>query len=93
MEFFPLVSQWEPALGGLPCIISGCLVVLYKQPCVRLVGVVETWRRIFAKILLKVTVPKATMTFQDYQLCARLKAEIDGAVNIVQAIWDGNSTT
>ena len=54
----------------------------------RPVGVVERWRRIFAKIVLKVTVPKATMTFQDDQLCAGLRAVINGAVHRVQYIWD-----
>ena len=33
------------------------------------------------------------MTFQDDQLCAILKAGIDGAVHGVQDIWDENSTT
>ena len=33
------------------------------------------------------------MTFQDDQLCAILKAGIDGAVHGVQDSWDENSTT
>ena len=33
------------------------------------------------------------MTFQDYQLCAGLKAGIDGAVHGVKAIWDKRLTT
>ena len=33
------------------------------------------------------------MACQYYHLCAGLKVGIDGAVHIVQAIWDGNSTT
>ena len=56
----------------------------------RPVGVGETWWHLFAKILLKVTGPETTIAFQ---LCAGLKAAIDGAVHRVQAIWYGNSTT
>ena len=41
----------------------------------------------FAKIVLQVTGPEATMECQDEQLCAILKAGIDGAINGVQALW------
>ena len=37
------------------------LIALDKQPGVRPVGVGETWRLIFAKIVLKVTGPETTM--------------------------------
>ena len=33
------------------------------------------------------------MAYQDDQLCAGLKAEIDGVVHGDQAIWDKNSST
>ena len=45
--------------------MSGSLIVLDKQPGVILVGVTETWRPIFAKIVLKVTGPEATMECKD----------------------------
>ena len=51
------------------------------------VGVGETWRRLFAKILLKVTGIEVTMVCKDDHLCDGLKAGIDGAVHGVQAIW------
>ena len=51
------------------------------------------WRRIFAKILLKVTGPEAIMACQYDQLCAGIKAEIDGAIHGVQALWDENLST
>ena len=47
----------------------------------------------FSKIVLKVTVLEATIACQDEQLCAGLKAGIDGAIHGVQALWDENSTT
>ena len=72
--------------------MSGRLIALDKQPGVRPVGVGETWRRIFVNIVLKVMGPEATMAFQDNQLCAGLKAGIDGVIHGVQALWDENSS-
>ena len=51
------------------------------------------WQHIFAKIIIKVTGPEAIITCQDDQLCAGLKAVIDGAFQGVQDIWDKNLTT
>ena len=59
--------------------MSGRLIALDKQPVVRPVGVGETWRRLFDKCVLRVTGPEATSVCQDDQLCAGLKAVIDGA--------------
>ena len=70
--------------------MSGCLVVLHKQPGVQPIVVRETWRRIFDKIVLKVTGPENTMACQDDQLFDSLKAGIDRKVHRFQAIWDGN---
>ena len=69
------------------------LIALDKQPGVRPVDVGETWRFIFANILLKVTGPEETTKCQDDQLCARLKAGIVGAIHGVQALWDENLST
>ena len=68
-------SPWAAYRAFMP----GRLIVLNKQPDVRLVGVVEIWRHLFAKIALKVTGPEATMAFQVEQMCTVLKAVIHGA--------------
>ena len=47
----------------------------------------------FFIIVLKVTGPEATMECQYEQLCAGLRAGIDGAVHRVQATWDEKLTT
>ena len=73
--------------------MSSRLVLLDKQTGVRPVGVRETWRHIFSKIVIKVTGPEATMTCQHDQLCSGLKVGIDGAFHGVQDIWDENLTT
>ena len=57
------------------------------------VGLGEMWRRLFAKIVLKVTVPEESMVCQDDHLCSGVKAGIDSTVHGVQAIWDENLTT
>ena len=61
--------------------ISSRLIALDKQIDVRLVGVGETWQHIFANILLNFTGLVATISCQDDQLCARLKAVIEGAIH------------
>ena len=73
--------------------MSGRLIALDKHPGVRPVGVGKTWKRLFDKIVLKVTGPEAIMVCQDDQLCAGLMSGIDGAVCGVQVIWDENLTT
>ena len=76
------------------CEFMSCwLIALEKQPGVHPVGVGEMWRHLFVKILLKVTGSEATMECQYDQLCAGLKAGIDGAIHGVQALWDENLST
>ena len=62
------------------------LIALDKQPNISPVGVGETLRHLFSKIVLKVMGPESTMACQDYQLCAGLKAGIDGTIHEVQAL-------
>ena len=71
----------------------GRLIAIDKQPGVRPVVVGETWWRLFANIVINVTVPEATMACQDDHMCAGLKSVIDGAIHGVQALWDENLTT
>ena len=80
-------------MGWTKSFMSSRLVLLDKQTGVRPVGVRETWRHIFSKIVIKVTGPEATMTCQHDQLCSGLKVGIDGAFHGVQDIWDENLTT
>ena len=54
----------------------------------RPVGVGETRRRLFDKIVLKSTCRESTVVCQDDKLCAKLKAVINGAVHRFQAICD-----
>ena len=68
--------------------MSGHMIAIDKRRGVCPVGVRETWRCIFAKCMLRVTGHKATNACQDDQICAGLKEAIDGALHVVQVIWD-----
>ena len=72
--------------------MSGRLIALVKQPVVRPVRVRENRRRLFAKILLWVTVTKATSACQDDHMCDGIKEGIYCSVHGVKSIWDTNST-
>ena len=63
-----------------------------KRPGVSLVNGVGTWRRLFAKFFLRITVTKAINFFRDDQLCAGLRAGIDRSVYEVQALWENNTS-
>ena len=73
--------------------MSDRTIALDKQPGVRPVGIGEMWRRIFPKIVLKVTVLEATMVCQDDQICPRIKLEINSAIHGVQYLSDENLST
>ena len=86
------------AIGSPPwatyrAFMSGLMIALDKQPDVHPVGVGETWWRLLSNIVLKVTGPEVTMACQYDQMCAGLKAGIDGAIHRVQALWYKNSST
>ena len=73
--------------------MSGRLIVLDKHPGICPVGIEETCWRVFVKIVLKATGPESTMACQDDQLCAAIKAVINGSIHRVQALWDENVST
>ena len=54
----------------------------------RPVQIGETWGRLFANFILKITGQDATMACQDDQLCVGLQAIIIGAIHGVQYLWD-----
>ena len=86
------MANQNPPWAAYRAFISERLILLDKLPGVRPVGIEETWRRLFTKCVLKVTVTEATHAYKDYQICVRLKAGIYGAVHLFQYIWYANST-
>ena len=91
--FVDWLANRSPPSAAYHAFMSVRMIALDKQAGVHPVGVGETRRRIFSKIVLKVTGPEATLAFQDDQMCDRLKSGIDGAVHGVQTFWDKNLTT
>jgi hypothetical protein len=63
------------------------LVALDKQPGVRPVGIGEIFRRLFAKSILLVVGKEATRACDNLNLCAGLKAGIEGAVHALRDSW------
>ena len=82
METF---SHWlankSPPWTDYSAFMSGRLILVDKQPSVCPIGVGETWRNIFGKIVIKVKGPEDIMVCQDDQICSGLKVVIDGGVH------------
>ena len=91
--FIEWIANGIPRWGAYCEFMSGHLIALDKHPGMLTVGVRETWRCLFAKIVLKVISTEATMACLDGHTCTRLKVAIDGTVHVVQAIWDKKLTT
>ena len=91
--FVNWLAKKSPPWADYGAFMLGRLNALDKQPGVFLVGVGGTWRHLFDKIVLNVTVPEATMACHNDQICAVIKAGIGGVVHRVQAIWYGKLTT
>ena len=59
------------------------LVALDKRPGVRPVGIGETLRRALAKLVMRAAGEQAKMACGNLQLCAGLKAGIEGETHAV----------
>ena len=69
--------------------LAWCLVALDKRPRVRPVGIGETLRRYLAKLLMRAAGEQAKTAYGNLQLCAGLKASIEGATHaVVQRILE-----
>ena len=89
-SFVDWLTNGIPPRASYHACMSVRFIVLEKQPGVRPVGIGETWRRLFAKIVVKVTRLEAPMACQDDQLCAVLEAVIYSTIHGVQALCDKN---
>ena len=71
--FVDWISNNNPPSESYCAFISVRLVTLDKQTSVCPVSIVETWRRLLSKCVLKVKGTKSNKACQDDQHCARLK--------------------
>ena len=82
--FVDWLANGSPPWAAYCALMSGRLITLEKQPGILPVGVGETWRRLFAKIVLKVTGLEATMACQDDHMCAVVKAVTNDLIHGMQ---------
>ena len=85
-NFVDWLANGSPPWSAYCAFMSGRMIAFHTHPGICLVGIRETVWSLFAKIVLKVTGSVATMTRQDDQLCAGLKAVLYGAIHGVQAL-------
>ena len=71
--------------------MSGRLIALDNSPGIRPVGIGETWRRLLAKCLLRVSGQEAKAACGTEQLAGRAKAGIQGAIHAARLQWAQHS--
>jgi len=88
------MAQWtewltnhSPPWPAYRALMACRLVALDKQPGVRLAGIGESYRRLFAKCILAATGRQATAACDNLNLCAGLPAGIEGAVHAMGDAW------
>ena len=81
------LSDWmansSPPWAAYHALMACCLVALDKRPGVRPVGTGETLRRALAKLVMRAEGDQVKTACGNLQLCAGLKAGIEGATNAV----------
>ena len=76
-----------PTWAAYRALKANRLVALDKCPGVRPVGIGESWSRLFAKCVLKVSVGEAKEACGVKQLCAGLEAGIEGGIHAMKLLW------
>ena len=71
--------------------MSGRLIALDKSPGIRPVGIGETWRRLLAKCLLRVSGQEAKTACGTDQLAGGVEAGIKGAIHAARLQWAQHS--
>ena len=78
-----LDGQLLPPSAAYCTLMSFRLVALDKRQGVRLVGIGETLRHALAKLVMRAAGEQANTACGNFQLCAGLKAGIEGATHAV----------
>ena len=80
-DFGKLLSNGRPPWAAYCAMMSGRLITLDKSPGIRPVGIGETWRRLLAKHLLRVTGQEAKAACGTEQIAGGVEAGIEGAIH------------
>ena len=90
-EFGEWICNGRPPWASYRAMISGRLIALDKCPGIRPVGIGETWRRLLAKCLLKMTGQEAKAACRTEQLAEGVEEGIEGAIHSMRLLWEQNS--
>ena len=71
--------------------MSSRLIALDKQPGIRPVVVGETWRRLMAKCLIRVTGQEEKSACETDQLDGGMEAGIEGGIHAMRFLWKEHS--
>ena len=86
-----MAKQWAASMGRLSAMMPSWLIVLDKSSGIIPVGIGETWRRILAKCLLRVTGQEAKAACGTEQLTGGVEAGVDGAIHAARLQWTQHS--
>ena len=92
-NFTTWLANTAPTWAAYRALMACRLVALDKLPGTRPLGIGETYRRLMAKCILQCIGDRATSACGNYNLCAGLKAGIEGAVHVIrEAEMDARDT-
>ena len=78
------LSNNQPPWASYRAAIAGRLIAFDKMPGVRPISIGESWRRLWAKMIIKQTISEAKHACGISELCVGLEAGIEGAIHAMQ---------
>ena len=85
-EMGECLSNGRPPWAAYRALISGQLIALDKSPGIRPVGIGETWRRLLAKCLLRVSGKEAMTACGAEQLAGGVEVGIERAIHAAPTV-------
>ena len=85
------LSNGRPHWSAYCVLMSGRFIALDKSPGIRPVGIGETWRRLLAKCLLRVSGQEAKTACRTEHLAGGVEAGIEGAIHAARLQWAQHS--
>ena len=85
------LSNGRPPWSAYCALMSSRLIALDKSPGIRPVGIGETWRRLLAKCLLRVSGQESKTACGTEQLAGGVEAGIEGAIHAARLQWAQHS--
>ena len=86
VDFTEWLGNGRPPWAAYHALISGRLIALDKQTGVKLVRVVETWRRLMSKFILRVIGQEGKAACGMGQLAGEFEAGIEGGVHAMRLL-------